>query len=126
MRMLVSDSKIPDAIFWRKRKDGNQQKFFLELERSLKSKDRYEEILSTYANREDVEGKNVVYICKDESIKNELMTVEESLVKRGKIEGVNLYFQFITLEDFYKSYPVPNLLQGDDHHEQTKEVYANA
>ncbi len=126
MRAIVSNTKIPDAIFWRKRKDGNQQKFFLEYERSLKSKERYEEILSLYANREDVEGKNVVYICKDESIKNELSSIEENLAKRGKIEGISLYFQFITLEDFYKSYPVPNPIQGDDRYEQESKVYANA
>jgi hypothetical protein len=100
----IAASKIPDAIFWRRRTDGTKQKFFLEYERTLKNKNRYEEIFCSYAKREDVSQKNVIYICENDFIKEELRQVEEKLAKAGKLAGAGLYFQFITLENFYKTY----------------------
>lgn len=95
---------IPDAIFWRKRKDGTRQQFFLEYERTLKNKDRYEDIFCSYAKRDGVHNRNVIYICQTPNIRKELLSVEARLAQRGKLEGVGLYFQFITLESFYKTY----------------------
>ena len=100
MRFGISLAKIPDAIFWRLRSDGSRQKFFLEYERTLKSKSRYLEIFQYYANREDVLDKNVLYICENETIRDELIRIEEFLVKSGKLESSGLYFQFITLDSF--------------------------
>ena len=101
MRFGISLAKIPDAIFWRLRSNGSRQKFFLEYERTLKSKSRYLEIFQYYANRKDVLNKNVLYICENETIKEELEKIEEFLVKSGKLESSGLYFQFITFKQFY-------------------------
>ncbi len=100
----IATKNIPDAIFWRRRTDGALQKFFLEYERTLKNKNRYEEIFCSYAKREDVNHKNVIYICENDFIKEELEHVEAKLAKTGKLDGVGLYFQFVTLENFYKTY----------------------
>lgn len=100
MRFGISLARIPDAIFWRLRGDGSRQKFFLEYERTLKSKARYVDIFQYYANREDVLDKNVLYICENETIKDELRRIEEFLVKSGRLESSGLYFQFITFESF--------------------------
>lgn len=100
----IAFKKIPDAIFWRRRTDGTKQKFFLEYERTLKNKNRYEEIFCSYAKREDVSHKNVIYICGNEFIRKELLEVEEKLAKAGKLSGAGFYFQFVTLENFYKTY----------------------
>lgn len=100
----IANSKIPDAIFWRRRTDGTKQKFFLEYERTLKNKDRYEEIFRSYVRRHDVENKNVIYICENDFIREELTQVEVKLAKAGKLGGTGLYFQFVTLENFYKAY----------------------
>ncbi len=103
-RNKAGNSIIPDAIFWRKRPDGTRQQFFLEFERSLKNHERYADILCSYANREGVQNRNVLYICKTSEIRKELMTVEARLVQTGKLEGAGIYFQFVTLESFYKTY----------------------
>lgn len=100
----IANTKIPDAIFWRRRTDGTRQKFFLEYERTLKNKDRYEEIFRSYSQRHDVGNKNVIYICENEFIREELTQVEEKLAIAGKLSEVGLYFQFVTLESFYKTY----------------------
>lgn len=102
----IAHTNIPDAIFWRRRTDGTLQKYFLEYERTLKNKDRYVEIFSSYAEREDVGNKNVIYICENDFIRDELKGVEEKLAKAGKLSGTGLYFQFITLNDFYKIYSI--------------------
>ncbi|MBP9854902.1 MAG: replication-relaxation family protein [Candidatus Omnitrophica bacterium] len=104
MRFGISLAKIPDAIFWRLRSDGSRQKFFLEYERTLKSKSRYLELFQYYANRNDVINRNVLYICENETIKEELERIEEFLVKSGKLESSGLYFQFITLDGFCQQY----------------------
>ncbi len=104
LRGKIANSKIPDAIFWRRRTDGTRQKFFLEYERTLKNKDRYEEIFRSYSQREEVDNKNVIYICENDFIREELKQVEEKLAKAGKLAGAGLYFQFVTLENFYKTY----------------------
>lgn len=99
-----ASGKIPDAIFWRRRQDGSHQKLFLELERTLKNKDRYEDIFRGYAMREDVRDGNVIYLCGTPIIKEELLAIEKKLVAAGKLEGTGLSFQFVTLESFYKTY----------------------
>ncbi len=116
--------KVPDAIFWRRRKDGSRQKYFLEYERTLKSKERYEEIFRSYAKCKDVKDRNVIYICQTLRIKEELQDIEERLVKAGRLADVALYFQFITLEGFYKTHSNHNLKE-EVNHEQTQKVYAN-
>lgn len=100
MRFGISLSKIPDAIFWRLRSDGSRQKFFLEYERTLKSKSRYLDLFQYYADRKDVLKKNVLYICENELIKSELEKIERFLAQSGRIESVGLYFQFITFKHF--------------------------
>jgi hypothetical protein len=100
----IAITNIPDAIFWRRRTDGTRQKFFLEYERTLKNKNRYEEIFCSYARREDVSHKNVIYICENDFIRQELEQVEAKLAKAGKLSGAGLYFQFVTLDNFYKTY----------------------
>ncbi len=103
-RFGISFTKIPDAIFWRLRSDGSRQKFFLEYERTLKSKSRYTEIFQYYANRKDVTKRNVLYICADEIIKDELEKIEKFLVKSAKLESAGLYFQFITFKSLVHQY----------------------
>lgn len=100
----IASAKIPDAIFWRRRTDGTRQKFFLEYERTLKNKDRYEEIFRSYAQRHDVDNKNVIYICANDFIREELTQLEAKLAKAGKLSEAGLYFQFVTLDNFYKTY----------------------
>lgn len=97
-------SNIPDAVFWRKKKDGTDQKYFLEFERSLKSPARYRDIFTNYAKRDDVENKNVIYICKDEFIKNKLQSIEAKLADSGFLNAADKYFQFVTLKGFYNTY----------------------
>lgn len=104
MRFGISLARIPDAIFWRLRGDGSRQKFFLEYERTLKSKSRYVNIFQYYANRKDVLNKNVLYICGTETILEELKKIEEFLVKSGKLEACGLYFQFITFDSLCQQY----------------------
>ena len=103
-RNRAGNSVIPDAIFWRKRPDGTRQQFFLEYERSIKNKERYEDILCSYAKREGVQNRNVLYICQTPTIRKELLSVEERLAQVGKLEGIDIFFQFVTLESFYKTY----------------------
>ncbi len=100
MRFGIALHRIPDAIFWRLRSDGSRQKFFLEYERTLKSKARYIDLFQYYANRKDVLNRNVLYICENETIREELQSIEEFLVKSGKLESSGLYFQFITFDGF--------------------------
>lgn len=104
MRDGFGFNKIPDAIFWRVRKDGTRQKFFLEYERSQKNRTRYKEIFQFYAQRKDVLNQNVLYICDSEAIKNELIQTEQILVKAGKLESTGVYFQFVTLKDLCSDY----------------------
>ena len=117
--------KIPDAIFWRKKTDGSRQKYFLEYERTLKNTDRYEEIFCSYAKREDVKDRNVIYICATAYIKDRLQRVEEYLIKIERLPQAGL-FQFITLEGFYETHANHYLKKGEVRHEQDQTVYANA
>ncbi|MBF0489353.1 MAG: hypothetical protein HQL15_01875 [Candidatus Omnitrophica bacterium] len=123
-RANFCSEKIPDAIFWRRRKDGSRQKYFLEYERTLKSKDRYDDIFRTYAKRQEVKDRNVIYICATAHIKEELQNIEKCLVKSGRLPDAGLYFQFITLEGFYKTHS-NNPINEDKSHEHNKELYAN-
>ena len=100
----ASSPNIPDAIFWRKRLDGSRQQFFLEYERTLKNRDRYEDIFSSYVKREGVGNRNVIYICLTPYIRKALLSIEARMAQTGKLEGTGLYFQFVTLESFYKTY----------------------
>jgi len=103
-RGCIDSYKVPDAVFWRKRNDGSLQKFFLEYERSQKTPIRYTHIFQYYAKREDVKSKNVIYICETEQIRDKLIKIEQKLVKGGKLKGVDLYFNFIALDDFNQAY----------------------
>ena len=100
----ISMHKIPDAIFWHLRKDGTKQKFFLEYERSLKAPKRYSHIFQFYDKRHDVKNNNVIYLCDTDSIKVKLEKIERDLMKGGKIKGVGLNFNFVTMGDFNKAY----------------------
>ena len=104
VRAKFCPSQTPDAVFWVKRKDGNRQQFFLEFERSQKSKERYEEIFLSYAKRPDVGKRNVLYICQTSHIREELLSIEANMVKAGKLDESGRYFQFVTLDSFYKTY----------------------
>jgi hypothetical protein len=109
--------KNPDAIFWRKRKDGTQQKIFLEYERSLKNKNRYESIFQFYAAREDTKNKNVFYICEDEFIREKLKAIEKEFADKEKIKSTGRYFQFITLKDFNREMGPNNTPTKGEAHE---------
>ena len=124
MRADMNNSKIPDAIFWRRRSDGGEQKYFLEYERSLKNKERYEDIFRFYAGRDDVGNRNVIYICESEFIKSELEDVEAKLARTGKLDSSGRCFQFITREGFYKTYS--NKPSKEEKHECVKEVHSIA
>ncbi|MCA9406741.1 MAG: hypothetical protein KC684_09395 [Candidatus Omnitrophica bacterium] len=100
----LTTHKVPDAIFWRQRKDGSRQKYFLEYERSLKAPGRYGKIFQFYAKRKDVKDRNVVYICETEQIRDKLVKIENELVKGGKLKATDLYFSFIALEEFNRAY----------------------
>ncbi len=95
-------NKIPDAIFWRERNDGTRQKFFLEYERSLKNRARYMELFESYAKREDVINKNVIYICNNEVIQKELLKTESLMLQSMKL--IDYHFQFIALDKFFAQY----------------------
>ena len=101
-------AKIPDAIFYRQRTDGSKQIFYLEYERTFKNIERYKEIFRFYANRRDVKNKNVIYLCQDTSLKVKLEELEARFAKIGELDGAGLYFQFIALDDFYKTYLTTN------------------
>lgn len=96
--------KVPDAIFWRRRKDGSWQKFYFEYERSIKSGKRYERILQFYAKRNDVQNRNVIYVCEFETIKEKLIKVENELVKGGRLNSTGQYFNYILKSDFMNTY----------------------
>ena len=96
--------KVPDAMFWRRRKDGSWQKYYFEYERSMKSPARYERILQFYAKRQDVKNRNVIYVCEYESIRDKLIRVEHSLVKGGRLNLAGEYFNYILKSDFMKTY----------------------
>ena len=104
MREDVTNTKIPDAIFWRKKADGSEQRYFLEYERTLKNKERYDEIFRFYASRPDAGTKNIIYICENEFIKTELEDVELKMVKSGKLDEAGMTFQFVTKDSFYKTH----------------------
>ena len=122
---LKSDKlNTPDAIFWRKRQDGSRKIFFLEYERTLKNRERYEGIFCSYAKREGVENRNVIYICQTPYIMQALLKIEARLAKTGKLPGVGLYFQFATLEGFYKAYGIDQSKQ-EEGHEDAQAVATN-
>jgi hypothetical protein len=127
-RGFFSHGIIPDAIFWLKSNDGIRQKYFLEYERTFKNTQRYEVIFNYYAKRNDVKDRNVIYICATQHIKRELQRIEVQLAKNGKIDGLGLYFQFITLDGFYREHSTTNNTtnQGEkDYVQQNKKDYAN-
>ncbi len=121
----TDDSNVPDAIFWRKRQDGNRKMFFLEYERTLKNRERYEGIFCSYAKREGVDKRNVIYICQTLYIWKVLINIEARLVKAGKLSGTGSFFQFVTLEGFYRAYGIDQSNQEEDH-EDIQAVVENA
>ena len=98
-----NSSNIPDAVFWRIKTDGSRQKYFLEFERSLKNSARYKDIFTTYSRRKDIGHKNVIYICKDDALKDRLRRIEQKLAESGYLDAFGKYFQFVTLKGFYKT-----------------------
>ena len=124
VRGKIANTKIPDAIFWRRRTDGTRQKFFLEYERTLKNKQRYEEIFCSYAKKNDVDKRNVIYICENDFIREELLQTEGKLAKAGKLAGTGLYFQFVTLSRFYQSHSNNNL-NKEEINEQSESVISS-
>jgi len=125
-RVSFSNSKIPDAIFWRKKQDGSLQKYFLEYERSPKSKERYEIILPSYANREDTRNRNVIYICQTTFIKDKLSNIEARLARIGKLQRAGVCFQFITLDGFYNSYGINQLNKEEQRNENNQSMLETA
>ena len=99
-----NSNNLPDAIFWRKRSDGTRQKFFLEYERSMKSKGRYVDIFRNYIKRPDVKNHNVIYLCHTSTIQQNLISIERSLFKEGLIDSADVHFQFVELQSFYQSH----------------------
>ena len=100
VREEYCSAKIPDAIFFRTRKDGSQKKFFLEYERSLKNTERYKEIFKTYIECEDITEKSVLYICHTPRIRSKLEAIHEHQTRYSY--GESDYFQFLNLEAFYE------------------------
>jgi len=103
LRQYYCSAKIPDAIFWTKRQDGGYKKFFLEYERNLKSPERYVEIFRAYGKRQDVKDRNVIYFCAS-GIAKKLEAIEGRQARIGMLDGSGYYFQFIDLENFYRSH----------------------
>ncbi len=99
-----NSNNLPDAIFWRKLADGSRQKFFLEYERSIKSKERYGDIFRNYIKRTDVQNHNVIYLCHTPTIRQHLIFVERALVKTGELGAADVHFQFVDLQSFYQSH----------------------
>lgn len=102
-----------DAVFYRQRADRTQQKFFLEYEKTFKNIDRYKRIFRAYSRREDVKDRNVIYICKTPLIKQNLEYLELKMAKTGELEGAGLFFQFILLDEFYRTYNNPKQEEGN-------------
>jgi hypothetical protein len=125
-RFSFSDTKIPDAIFWRKRQNGTLQKYFLEYERTSKSKERYESILCSYAKRQDTRSRNVIYICQTPYIRERLVEIENKLARSGKIDRAGICFQFITLEGFYNNYRNGQLKREEPDHENNHSMFETA
>lgn len=97
-------SNMPDAMFWRTKQDGTKQKYFLEYERTLKAPARYKDVFMNYARRGDVDDKNVIYICRDELIRNKLLSIELKLAHSRYLDEAGRYFQFVTLAGFYRDF----------------------
>jgi len=93
-----SYSKIPDAIFMRLLEDSTSQKCFVEYERSLKSRERYRSILKSYSYRKDVSKGSVLFICQNQYIRNELLTVRKEVFSKGIFNEQEEIFQFINYE----------------------------
>jgi hypothetical protein len=98
-RYSFSDSKIPDAIFWKRKKDGNLQKYYLEFERSLKSKKRYINIFRHYSKMPDITKGGVIYVCLTEIIRNKLKKIVKEEFGRGVINHLEEVFQFIDYQE---------------------------
>ena len=124
--MSIGHGMYPDAIFYRQRADRTQQKFVLEYEKTFKNIDRYKNIFRAYSRREDVKGRNVIYICKTPSIKENLEEIETRMAKTGELEGAGLFFQFIVQDDFYRTYNNPKQEEGNGQQTQTisQQAYA--
>ena len=95
-----SYTKIPDAIFFKRLEGGNQQKCFVEFERSLKNRERYRNIFKFYANRKDVSRGSVFFICRNKHIQNELLKIRKEVFSKGIFNDVEEIFQFINYEQW--------------------------
>ena len=113
LRDDYSVPKVPDAIFWHKREDGTERKFFLEYERTLKSTERYVEIFRGYTKREDVQKGSIIYICQTPEIRKKLIYIAE----RKAPGGGDHYFQFVSTQRLYEKYPIKTVKEEEKVHE---------
>jgi len=98
-RFSFSNSKIPDAIFAKRKKDGNLQKYYLEFERSEKSKPRYIDILRQYAKMPDISKGSIIYICLTDIIRKKIKRIVKEEFGRGVINHLEEIFQFIDYQE---------------------------
>lgn len=111
-RSSFCPAKIPDAIFWSMSKKNIQNKYFLICERYINSTpERYREIFRSYCEREDVENRNVVYLCGSEFVRRRLLAIEERM---GSYLEPGENFQFVLLEDFYKNYEITPTVKEEE------------
>ena len=99
----LSLKKLPDAVFFRKGKNSAVKKHFLEYERTLKSKERYEDIFTTYVKREDTEKGSVLYICEHALLKSRILQMLQSIKENCERQGIRFrhdIFRFETIEEF--------------------------
>lgn len=94
-----SYTKIPDAIFFKRLEGSNQQKCFVEYERSLKNRERYRNIFKFYANRKDISRGSVLFICRNQYIQNELLKIRKEVFSKGIFNDVEEIFQFINYDE---------------------------
>ena len=92
MRFGLSYKLIPDAMFVRSLADGTSKTYFIEYERSLKSPGRYRDIFKSYSAREDVTEGSVIYVCRNERIRNELIRISGRILPSGEA------FQFVNFD----------------------------
>ncbi|MDP8213064.1 MAG: hypothetical protein P9X22_07250 [Candidatus Zapsychrus exili] len=98
-RFEISYKRIPDAIFF-SREERRIKKYFVEYERSLKNRERYQRVFRYYANRADIEEGNILYICRDEHILKELRKIIESTFGGGALLNQGgRYFKLLKYDD---------------------------
>lgn len=69
---------IPAALFVLEFLNGEDKKFYLEYEWMPKHRESYKEVFSFYDSCQDIKDKQVIYVCKDNRIKNALRRIEKN------------------------------------------------